>query len=193
MNDALLKGIASPVQPSAAVLTEFMRNGWSHEDIDRMLSDEPWDPNGYAESPLEAYKGGVGYQCDWGHIIESHCSPEEDTPVYGVSWNFCLDAMLSKAHRAGFNLDELCDICLYYLEDVSLYSCRNKNPWPVLLTDGVEMSCFELYIQSTEHSDMAAQEIEVARRWIATTFLKDVLPGLITYLDDELSGSEALQ
>jgi hypothetical protein len=196
-NNALLNGVTTSVQPSAAVLTEFMRNGWTQEDIDRMLSDATWDPDGYSESPLEAYKGGAGYLFDWGHVIERHYAPIENTPIYGVTWNFCLDAMLSKAHRGGINLGELCDLCLDYLEDVYLASHRNELPWPVQPTEGGSMSCFELHRQSTERSDMAAQEEDAARRWIATTFLDEVLPGLLTYLEDELdcvsSGVEALQ
>ena len=178
-NNALLNGVTTSVQPSAAVLTEFMRNGWTQEDIDRMLSDATWDPDGYSESPLEAYKGGAGYLFDWGHVIERHYAPIENTPIYGVTWNFCLDAMLSKAHRGGINLGELCDLCLDYLEDVYLASHRNELPWPV---------------QPTAGQDRAPSP---ARRWIATTFLDEVLPGLLTYLEDELdcvsSGVEALQ
>ena len=111
-NSLFLRGETVPVRPSTAVLTEFMRNGWTQEDLDRALSDRPWDENNFAlcpepafaESPLESYKGSVGYLFDWGHVIEIHGAPFEGVPCYSVTWEFCLDTILSKTHRVGGNL-----------------------------------------------------------------------------------------
>lgn len=187
MSNEFLKGLAVPVEPSTAVLTEFMRNGWTQNDIVRALSATPWkEDEGCEESPLEKYKGGVGYFFDWGHVIESHGDPFEDVSCFYSSWEFSLDGMLSKAHQVGFCLDDLCDLCIEFIGNLEMSS------WPVFLADGSAMSSFCLMIQTTDDDpDRAKNEIAEARRWIANEFFEGVLPSLLLFLDNKLQGAKA--
>lgn len=187
MNDLFLNGVVVKIEPSTAVLTEFMRNGWTQNDVLHALSSNLWkDEDGLEESPLEVYKGGLGYFFDWGHVIESNSEPCDDVPCFVVNWNFCLDDVLTMAHRAGKNLDDLCDLCLEFFEEIDCSS------WPVFFADGASMSCFSLIIQASAESDIAAQEVVAARVWIVEEFFEDIFPSLLLFLEDELSGFEAL-
>jgi len=116
-NNALYNGEVIPIKPSMAVLTEFTLNGWTPEEIDRELSMESLK-NEEDVFPLEGYKGGVGYMFDWGHVIEKLSPPDDGVPCYLATWEFCLDEILSRAHRSGMHLSDLCDICFEYLDNL---------------------------------------------------------------------------
>lgn len=180
-NNALYNGETVPVEPSAAVLTELMLSGWTQEKINHALSEKPWKVEEYIYgSPLEDYKRGFGYLFDWGHVIQKFSPPDEDVPCYFVTWDYCLDGMLSRAHREGLQLVDLCDMCEKYLENM------NHSSWPVFLSGGAPMSSFTLHILTTDASGIALLEIERARKWMANIFLDKVLPDLLDFLEDKI-------
>ena len=197
--DKFWRGEVVPVAPSAAVITTFMLNGWTHEDVARALSQEPWDAENFAkcpdepmfaESPLEAYKGGVGYQFEWGHVIECFGAPVDDyVPNYCIFWEFCLDDILTKFHQEGRHLDELSDLCLDFIESVG----HKDKSWQAEPSEGDQMSCFAMHIITQDASDKAAQEVETARQWMAKFFLIKVVPDLLEYLETQLTHVNALQ
>jgi len=215
-NGNIYEGHTIPLQPSAACITELLRNGSTQEEIYHMQSNAPWThpmPSGSllalfsrmgmsqeaidqevnrlknqleqfedlsTESPLDLYKGGVGYRFKWGHIVENYGAPDEDTPCFTVSWDVCLDEILSKAHNFGMHLDQLCYLCERFL-----YSLDHRS-WPVFIADGADMSSFQLYSQASINSDCASQELADTRIWVATEFLEKILPALLTYLTGAL-------
>lgn len=182
-NNDFYIGATVSVKPSAAVINEFMRNGWTQETVEHALSSNKWkEQEGYEESPLQEYKQGSGYIFDWGHVIEGYSSPLEDSPCHVMSWDFCLDEALNKAHSQDMCLHEFSNLCEEFLSGL------NQKNWPIIVTDGGSMSSFCLYFQTLDVTDNPSAQIDNARHWGAVEFLEKILPELLVFLDERIHG-----
>ena len=133
----------------------------------------------------------VGYEFEWGQIIESLTDPHECEeacePGYpGAQWHFLLTDLHDAFLDAGGNLGELSDLALILLDEVTEDALAQLPPE---LRHDAETD----YIEYDEGNDACAFAVLVygirnvggARHWVDSFFIPRVLPLLISQLHAE--------
>jgi hypothetical protein len=153
------------------------------------------DPGALAELRTE-YSAVVGYEFEWGQIIEDLCDtravtdPEvrDDSAGLAVRWSFVLSEVHSAFLNAGGNLGELSDLVMLFLAKID--DSRNELPERVrrdalpdyiVFDEGNDISAFAVCV-------VGASNIPTARAWMASYFIPAVLPLFI----DQLRAGNAL-
>jgi hypothetical protein len=160
-----------------------------------LLIPEPvwqeWKMNGVgAESlaELQAEHGAaVGYQFDWGQIIEevfddhpdTDSEDQQDLPRLALCWNFVLSGVYSEFLHGGCNLGELSDLATAVLAQAE----QSRHELPQALRE----DALPAYISFDEGNNISAfavcvlgqSNVSVARQWMSGVFIPGMLPMVI--------------
>ncbi len=136
-----------------------------------------WQNNGVKGKVLREcereHEGEVGYEFDWGQLIEYVADPSDNPLEFAelgnlVSWSFRLNELHAEFLDAGGYLEELSDTSMRLLEEMA-----EQRTWPhyIQLWDGDDLSTFEMVV-------FGDRNIVRARNWILKRFLREWLPPL---------------
>jgi hypothetical protein len=166
-----------------------------------LLIPEPvwqeWKMNGVGAdslAELQAEHGAaVGYEFDWGQIIEEGSDDHPDTdsedqqglPRLALRWHFVLSAVYSEFLHGGGNLGELSDLATAFLAEAE----QSRDELPETLRDdalpagisfdeGNNISAFAVCV-------LGQSNVSVARQWMSNFFIPGVLPLVIDRLREE--------
>jgi hypothetical protein len=155
-----------------------------------------WQINGVEGRCLAEYKAEIvdslGYEFEWGKIIESLTDPHECEeacePGYpGALWHFVLTDLHNTFLDAGGNLRELSDLALIQLYQVTEEALAQLPP-------EIRRDAEPDYIEYDEGNDACAFAVLVygirnvggARQWVDSFFIPRVLPLLISQLHAQI-------
>lgn len=162
MNEKFLSGQAIPIAIPTCARREWQNNGVKGKEL--------------RECERE-HEGEVGYEFDWGQLIEDVADPldypQEFTELGNlVSWSFRLNELHVEFLDAGGYLEELSDTSMRLLEEMA-----EQRTWPhyIQLWDGDDLSTFEMIV-------FGNRNIVRARNWILKQFLREWIPPLFSAL-----------
>jgi len=166
-----------------------------------LLIPEPvwqeWKMNGGgAESLAELqseHGAAVGYEFDWGQIIEEVFDGQPDTdsgdqqnlPYLALRWHFVLSGVYREFLHGGGNLGELSDLAAAFLADAE----QSRDELPQAMRDDALPTCISFdegnNISAFAVCVLGQSNVSVARQWMSSYFIPAVLPLVIDRLREE--------
>ncbi len=126
--------------------------------------------------PMKQYNNGEGFEFSWGHILERR------TDKY-IVWEFCFNRLLVQYLRAGKRLTDIQRSTYHFLERTTACATRDIIPvlsmdegWKIIPCSTIGAFCCVIHF---------TQEAE-AREWIAHDLLIELMPQLITELQQAI-------
>jgi hypothetical protein len=156
-----------------------------------------WKMNGVGAdslAELQAEHGAaVGYEFDWGQIIEevfdghpdTDSEDQQDLSRLALCWHFVLSGVYSEFLHGGGNLGELSDLATAFLAEAE----QSRDELPEAMRDDALPAC----ISFDEGNNISAfavcvlgwSNVSVARQWMSSFFIPGVLPLVIDRLREE--------
>jgi hypothetical protein len=138
------------------------------------------------------YGAVVGYEFDWGQIIEEVFDPtttdaldRDGSAGLAVRWNLVLRDPHSAFLHAGGNLGELSDLAMLLLariedsrDELPKHTRRDTLPDCIVFDEGNAISAFAVCV-------VGRSNVSAARDWMANHFIPAVLPLLVDWLRAE--------
>jgi hypothetical protein len=166
-----------------------------------LLIPEPvwqeWKKNGVGADSLaelqSEHGAAVGYEFDWGQIIEevfddhpdTDSEDQQDLPRLAVRWHFVLSGLYSEFLDGGGNLGELSDLATVFLAEAEqsrdeLPQAMRDDELPARISfdEGNNISAFAVCVSGRSN-------VSVARQWMNSYFIPGVLPLVIDRLREE--------
>jgi hypothetical protein len=158
---------------------------------------QEWKMNGVGPDSLaelqSEHGAAVGYEFDWGQIIEevsdgypeTDSEDQQDLPGLALCWHFVLSGVYGEFLRGGGNLGELSDLATAFLAEAEqsrdeLPQAMRDDALPagISFDEGNNISAFAVCV-------LGQSNVSVARQWMSSYFIPAVLPLVIDRLREE--------